>query len=157
MHTKQALTLLLLPLLLVLACARHGRPVEETGWTRLEVPPSGWLRFAAGECEGADRQRLVDSARATIEAFAEVYPERRDRLRLDGLYVYGERDPHTRSGRPVYGLYRRSKRLVLFRCGYENVIRHELVHHYCEELRLPCDCARMDHPAGYDMRCRETD
>jgi hypothetical protein len=74
-------------------------------------------------------------------------------LRFAG-YVYREENLRSKSGASLNGLCRHSKRLILFRCGYEKVIEDELLHYHRRELDLPCDCSRIEHPGGIDIRCR---
>jgi len=105
-----------------------------------------------GECASVDEARLrawADRAHADLGA---AWPERARRFRVSKLRLLGRLDPHADGG-PANGYWDRERDTIVFRCGVEEVVRHELFHVWCERAALPCDCKRIDHPGGFDLRC----
>jgi hypothetical protein len=134
------------------------RPPIRTNWERLEIGElAGWVKISDGDCALVDRGLVVNGARSAFRRFAKAYPDRGHELKLEGVYFYGENNLRSKSGSRLNGLSRHSKRLILFRCGYEMVIEHELLHYHCRELDLPCDCSTIEHPGRVDIRCRPFD
>ena len=105
-----------------------------------------------GECDAVDESRLRDWAdRAHTDIRAE-WPEREKRFRVSRLRLVGRLDPQA-NGAAANGFWDRERATIVFRCGVEEVVRHELFHVWCERAALPCDCKRIDHPGGFDLAC----
>ena len=125
-------------------------PARSTETVEFEA---GSLLVERGECKRVDAGLLrewADKAHADMSA---AWPERATRFRASGVRLVGRVDPRS-GGKPVYGYWDRERSTVFFRCGVEEVVRHELFHAWCERAELPCDCERIDHPDGFDLRCR---
>jgi len=113
----------------------------------------GPIDLSTGECGQVDTDLLVDSVikgyqRARAAAGSVV-----DSITLEGMTMHGQADLKC-SGTAAYGCYFFNRDQVLFRCGYENVIEHELQHRFCDQLKRPCDCYQTDHPGGVDLNCQ---
>ncbi len=114
----------------------------------------GTLHVVTGECEAVDPDTIRDWADRAYRDLSAAWPDRTDRFRAEGLTMVGMLDAVTRKGRSVNGYWDRERQTIVFKCGVEIVIRHELFHVWCERGGLPCDCARIDHPGGFDLECR---
>jgi hypothetical protein len=112
----------------------------------------GSLRVRRGECDDVDVTAVRDWANRAHRDLSEAWPDRTERFRVDGLVMVGMREP-VASGEPAQGYWDRKRRRVVYRCGIEIVIRHELFHVWCDRAELPCDCTWIDHPDGYDLDC----
>ena len=115
----------------------------------------GTLLVERGACDGVDTERVREWADRAFAEMGAAWPAHVGRFRVSGLRMSGQRDPRTASG-AAYGYWDRKRSTIVFRCGVENVVRHELFHVYCERAALPCDCKRIDHPDGFDLNCRST-
>jgi len=147
-------------LILCPACAA-GPPAATAGGPGADVAEAsadrvafsgGTLRVVAGECDTVDVAVIHEWAERARRDLSEAWPERASRFTVSDLTLRGERDPHV-GGRPAHGYWLRATRTVVFRCGDERVIRHELFHVWCEDAGLPCDCTRIDHPEGFRLDC----
>ena len=132
----------------------EGHPVAVDGDDAIAVEfDGGTLRVLKGECDEVDPELIREWADRAYRDLSEVWPERTDRFRADGLTMFGMRDAVTRRGRSVNGFWDRRARRIVYKCGVEIVIRHELFHVWCESARLPCDCTWIDHPDGFNLDC----
>ena len=112
----------------------------------------GSLLVDRGECATVDEARVrewADRAHADLRA---AWPDGEKRFRVSRLRLLGRLDPHA-DGAPANGYWDRERETIVFRCGVEEVVRHELFHAWCERAALPCDCKRIDHPGGFDLTC----
>jgi len=112
----------------------------------------GSFTVEPGECESIDAARLREWAERAHADMSTAWPDRAKRFRVSGLRLLGRLDPQA-AGAPASGYWDRERETIVFRCGVEEVVRHELFHVYCEHAALPCDCRRIDHPGGYDLSC----
>ena len=113
----------------------------------------GPIALTAGECGQIDTGRLADSVVKGYQRAAAVAGPAVESVTLEGMTMHGEPDLSC-SGIAAYGCYYFDRDQVLFRCGYENVIEHELQHRLCNQLHRPCDCHQVDHPGGVDLNCQ---
>ena len=106
----------------------------------------GTLRVSAGECGGFDWKTMQDWADKAYNEMRVVWPV--EEFKSDRIFVRGERLASR------HGYYSVRKNLIVFNCGEENVLRHELFHYYCYNAKLTgCDCATIDHPGGWNLDC----
>ena len=113
----------------------------------------GSLLVQRGECDEVDAATVREWANRAHRDLSEAWPDRAGRFRSDGLVMYGMREPITNNGKSAYGYWDRKRQRVVYKCGVEHVIRHELFHVWCDRARLPCDCTWIDHPDGFDLDC----
>jgi len=113
----------------------------------------GSLRVQNGECDEVDLATIREWADRAHRDLSEAWPDRADRFRVDGLVMYGMRKPITNHGKSAYGYWDRKRQTVVYKCGVERVIRHELFHVWCDRAELPCDCTWIDHPDGFNLDC----
>ena len=112
----------------------------------------GTLRVVTGECDEVDLATIREWADRAHRDLSEVWPGRADRFRVDGLVMYGMLEPIS-NGKPAYGYWDRKRQTVVYQCGVERVIRHELFHVWCDRTDLPCNCTWIDHPDGFGLDC----
>ena len=112
----------------------------------------GTLRVVAGECDEVDLETIREWADRAHRDLSEVWPGRAGQFRVDGLVMYGMVEPIS-NGKPAYGYWDRKRQTVVYRCGVERVIRHELFHVWCDRAELPCNCTWIDHPDGFGLDC----
>jgi hypothetical protein len=133
--------------------AEHSpAPAADLGEFTVEFE-GGSLLVRRGECEAVDPATVRDWANRAHRDLSEAWPDRTDRFRADGLVMVGMREPITNKGKSANGYWDRKRQAVVFKCGVEIVIRHELFHVWCDRARLPCDCTWIDHPDGFDLDC----
>ncbi len=113
----------------------------------------GAIALSTGACGEVDTDLLVDSVIKGYQRARAVAGSVVDSITLEGMTMRGEPDLKCR-GTAAYGCYFFNRDQVLFRCGYENVIEHELQHRFCDQLKRPCDCYQTDHPGGVDLNCQ---
>jgi hypothetical protein len=113
----------------------------------------GSLLVRKGECEEVDAETVRDWADRAHRDLSRAWPDRAERFRVDGLVMDGQLQPITSQGKFAYGYWDRKKQRVVFQCGVENVIRHELFHVWCDHAGLPCNCTWIDHPGGFELDC----
>jgi len=133
----------------------QDRPAPQTATVReFSVAfEGGSLLVLKGECEEVDAEVIRDWANRAHRDLSEAWPDRVGRFQLDGLVMDGRREPITNNGKSAFGYWDRKKQTVVYQCGVENVIRHELFHVWCDRARLPCDCTWIDHPDGFNLDC----
>lgn len=100
--------------------------------------PSLTLRVIRGECERVDTAVIATWARRAYGDMRIIHGE----LPHLTLRMRGKHEP----GR--YGSYRPG--MIYFRCGHENVVRHELFHAWARALGLGY-ARTIDHPGGHDL------
>ena len=133
--------------------AQHSPPPPaDVGEFTVEFE-GGSLFVRKGECEEVDPATIRDWADRAHRDLSAAWPDRADRFRVDGLLMSGMREPITNNGKSAYGYWDRKKQTVVYKCGVENVIRHELFHVWCDRARLPCNCTWIDHPDGFNLDC----
>jgi len=132
-----------------------GRPVPQAASARefTVTFEGGSLLVRKGECEEVDAEIIRDWADRAHRDLSKAWPDRADRFRVDGLVLDGMRQPITNNGKSAYGYWDRKKQRVVYQCGVERVIRHELFHVWCDRARLPCNCTWIDHPDGFNLDC----
>lgn len=115
----------------------------------------GSLLVRKGECEEVDPVTIREWADRAHRDLSEVWPDRADRFRVDRLEMVGMLEPTTNKGRSANGYWDRKKQRVVYKCGVERVIRHELFHVWCDRAELPCNCTWIDHPDGFNLDCTQ--
>lgn len=108
----------------------------------------GTLRVSSGECGGFDWREMQDFANRAFRDMSEAWPA--ESFKSDKIFVRGEKLSNRN------GYYSTKRNLIVFNCGVERVLRHELFHYYCYNAQLTgCDCYWIDHPApeGYNLDC----
>ena len=134
--------------------AAGGDPSSSSAPSTVTVDfAGGSLRVERGECDAFDAGVIREWADRAYADLSAAWPDRAALFRAEGLRLSGRRDPAS-GGKPAYGYWDRERATIVFRCGTEPVVRHELFHVWCERARLPCDCERIDHPGGFDLACR---
>lgn len=122
----------------------------------IKVPTQwGAIAVTAGSCGDIDAERIVDSVTRGYTRAVEVAGSAVNSVTLEGMTMRGEIDLEC-SGTAAYGCYFFDRDQVLFRCGHENVVEHELQHRFCDQLDRPCDCYKTDHAGGVDLNCQPT-
>jgi len=145
---KLLILVLALTLLATAGCASFLRWETNRGdgdWAYLPFE-GGTLRVSAGECGGFDWREMQDWANKAYREMREVWPV--EEFKSDRIFVRGERLNNRN------GYYSTAKNMIVFNCGVEEVIRHELFHYYCYNAKLTgCDCYTIDHPGGWELDC----
>jgi hypothetical protein len=113
----------------------------------------GSLLVRKGECEDVDPATIREWADRAHRDLSAAWPDRADRFQVDRLVMYGMGDAITNKGKSVNGYWDRKRQTVVYKCGVEIVIRHELFHVWCDRARLPCNCTWIDHPDGFNLDC----
>jgi hypothetical protein len=127
-------------------------PVAEAEEFTVEFE-GGSLLVRKGECEEIAPETIREWANRAHRDLSEAWPGRAALFRTDRLVMYGMREPITNKGRTANGYWDRKRQTVVYKCGVEIVIRHELFHVWCDRARLPCDCTWIDHPGGFNLDC----
>lgn len=113
----------------------------------------GSLTLVAGDCGGVDSERIAASVADGYRRAASVAGAVVDTVSLEGMMMRGISDLDC-GGAAAYGCYFFDRDEVLFRCGYENVVEHELQHRLCDRLDRSCDCHMVDHSGGTNLNCQ---
>ena len=121
-------------------------------WERLDVRNyttvsflGGEIKVAKGQCSGADLHVVREWADRAYTDMSEFHPK----LPRVSLRMRGEVSPRT-GGRTVNGYYKKSCDMIVYKCGVENVIRHELFHVWAWKLGLSY-WLTIDHPGGHNL------
>jgi len=131
-------------LVLLLLCLSCSYIMDRDPWDGARYKPlrfdGGTLMVSTGECSPVDFPVLIDWANRAYRDMSAAQPG--FDFTIDQIYVYGQK-LSTR-----HGYYDTKDKVIVFDCGEENVIRHELFHRYCYRWKMGCNCATIDHPGG---------
>lgn len=111
-----------------------------------------WMPQWCPDTDKAADKLLIESW--ANRAWADLSAQWPAKAKQTSVWFVGKQDPHTNKGNAVQGYWDASENRIVYRCGIEQVIRHELFHVYCDRWHLPCNCARIDHPDGSGLDCK---